>query len=146
MPLESIEHSSLVTKGEKYIRYTYAEISQLDTDSFSTLGTGRLLPLLQYQPDIVAKLVDGRVIIGEAKTTGDILKTRSKKQYEEFLEHLSYQSPKGIFLLFCSWKVATSAQDWFRNHFRKYSELNVYWKVVSDVDIMRMFKWHNALG
>jgi len=137
MPLESTEHSSLIKQGEAYIRYVFSEIKMLSKDSLSPLGTGRLLPLLQYQPDIVAELMDGKIIIGEAKTDSDILSPHSKEQYEAFTLYLSQQYPKGVFLLFCSWKVATSAQDWLRNFFRRHSEIDVTCLVVSDVDIMR---------
>jgi len=137
MPLESIEHSSLVSQGNAYIRHVYSNVRLLSVDTFSPLGTGLLLPLLQYQPDIVAELMDGRTIIGEAKTVEDILRTHSKEQYKAFLSYLSKQSPQGIFLLFCSWKVATGAQDWIRNYLRRHSEIDVAWVVVSDVEIMR---------
>ena len=137
MPLESIEHSSLVNRGEAYIRHVYSDVRLLSADSFLPLGTGRILPLLKYQPDIVAELINGKIIIGEAKTINDILRPHSKEQYSAFMLYLSQQSMQGDFLLFCSWKVATSAQDWLRNLSRRHPEMNVTWKVVSDVDIMR---------
>lgn len=137
MPLESIEHRSLVNQGEAYIRLVYSGLRQLSTDTFMPLGAGRILPLLQYQPDIVAELIDGKTIIGEAKTDNDILRSHSKEQYNAFISYLSQQAAQGIFLLFCSWKVATSAQDWLRNFLRRYSEIGVTCAVVSDVDIMR---------
>jgi hypothetical protein len=96
------------------------------------------LPLLDYQPDIVAELLDGRTIIGEAKTNNDILSTHSKEQYIAFISYLSQQSVKGTFLLFCSWKVAVSAKGWLRNFFRKHAETNVGSAVVSDIDIVRL--------
>jgi len=137
MPLESIEHSSLIKQGEAYIRYVYSNIRSLSTDSLSPLGTGLILSLLQYQPDIVAELIDGRTIIGEAKTDFDILRSHSLEQYESFISFLSQQSPKGILLLFCSWKVSTSVQDWLRNFFRRRSDIDITCEVVSDVDIVR---------
>jgi len=137
MPLESTEHNSLVTQGGAYIRNVYSDIKLLSTDSFSPLGAGRFLPLLQYQPDIIAELMDGRTIIGEAKTGKDILRVHSIAQYEAFISYLSQQSLKGIFLLFCSWKVATSAQDWLRIFLRRHSETDVTCVVVSDVDMKR---------
>jgi len=137
MPLESIEHSSLIKHGEAYIRQVYSDVRLLSIDSLSPLGTGRLLPLLQYQPDIVANLMDGRTIIGEAKTENDVLRLHSTKQYEAFISYLSQQTPKGMFMIFCSWKVATSVQDWLRNFFRKHNEFDVTCLVISDVDMMR---------
>jgi len=137
MPLESTEHRALINQGAAYIRHIYSDLRLLSTDSFAPLGTGRMLPLLQHQPDIVAELMDGRTIIGEAKTDKDILKTHSKEQYKEFISYLSQQCPQGVFMLFCSWRVATSAHDWLRNFLRRHSEIDVTWKVVSDVDIRR---------
>ena len=137
MPLESIEHNSLILQGEAFIRSVYSDIKFLSTDSLSHLGTGRILPLLQYQPDIVVELLDGRTIIGEAKTDNDILSTHSKEQYKGFISYLSQQSLPGILILFCSWKVAASVHDWLRNFLRRHSEYNIAWVVISDVDIMR---------
>ena len=137
MPSESIEHNILVTQGEAYIRRVYSDVRMLSTDSFSYLGTGRILPFQQYQPDIVAELIGGRIIIGEAKTINDILRPHSKEQYKAFIIYLSQQSTNGIFLIFCSWKVATSAQDWLRNFFRCHPDIDITCVVVSDVEIKR---------
>jgi len=137
MPSESTEHSTLVEGGAMYIRRTYSNIKLLSTDTFSPLGAGRLIPLLDHQPDIVTELTGGRIIIGEAKTDSDALRPHSQEQYKSFITYLSQLNPQGIFLLFCSWKVAPGAYDWLRNYMRKQEGIEVSWEVVSDVDVTR---------
>ena len=138
MPNESIEHSLLVEDGANYIRKKYSGITTLSTDDRAHLGSEKLLPYLGCQPDVVCRLSDDSLIIGEAKTEADTLRKHSKLQYLAYLEYLARQSHPGILIVFCSWKRAVSLEDYLRGLAAKMPPSDVQWCVVSDAEMAKI--------
>lgn len=82
------EHQKLVDSLMNAFKEKGYEILEVDSKDYSQPEKfGR------HQPDIVAKTPEGLIVIGEAKTSNDIISERSKEQYWDFSTRQMAEGP-----------------------------------------------------
>ena len=81
-------HQKLVEALIKALKGKGYEILNADNKDYPSLEK-----LGRHQPDIVAKTPEGLIIIGEAKTSNDIISERAKEQYWDFSARQMAEGP-----------------------------------------------------
>lgn len=88
----------------------------------SDMSDNRPLPLLTpegYRPDVMYHFGD-MLIIGEAKTSNDVDREHSLKQYESYIRRCSLFSGKAMFILAVPWLEYATANNITKRIKKKY--------------------------
>ena len=109
---ESEDHSDLVALLHRYIsdRFCEGQRSRVITDSIGSEWRTRPPSIAGYVPDAYVMLDDlGRVVIGEAKSIGDLENSHTEAQVTAFLERCG-RVEGSAFLLAVPWPVERLAR------------------------------------
>ena len=117
---ESGKHKKLV---ELIIEYVEGRVGQ-DYICFieSDFSDERPLPQLTaegFRPDVSYEY-NGLMIIGEAKTSDDVLREHSLAQYESYLKKCSLYNGKAEYVMAVPWMEKASANNVVKNIKKKY--------------------------
>lgn len=109
---ESEEHSNLVAMLHSYISHRFCEgrSERVLTDSVSRQSPNRPPPIEGYVPDAYVMLDElGRIVIGEAKSMGDLENSRAEAQITAFLRRCGIVEGS-VFVLAVPWPVERLAE------------------------------------
>lgn len=132
---ESSEHRHLIDKGCKYICSKHPESTSVRIDEYAPLGTPKALYYLDHEPDIVVEGSD-YLVIGEAKTSKDILTAHSKRQYDDYLKSGTYEKKEVYFYLFVPWDAYAGACNYLNKRCKTPGLNTVHCAVVSEVEMI----------
>ena len=121
---ESEEHSSLVVMLHRYIsdRFCGGQGARVYTDSVSSESRIRPPSIEGYVPDAYLTLnEEGRVVIGEAKSLGDLENSHTEAQVTAFLRRCGMEEDS-TFILAVPWPVERLARVLLTN-FQKTEQL-----------------------
>lgn len=114
---ESEEHSNLVTLLHSYIsdRFCEGQGARVITDSIGSESRTRPPSIAGYVPDAYVMLDEpGRVVIGEAKSIGDLENSHTEAQISAFLERCA-RVEGSVFLLAVPWPIERLARALLTN-------------------------------
>lgn len=124
---ESSNHQILV---ERLVQWMQQNIANLEravvlVDSPTTAATNRPPAIGGYNPDVFCRPIgEGHVLIGEAKTAGDIENKHSRDQFRAFLVYLKqYQS--GTLVVAVPWRAVGQAISLVRFLQRETDTMNI---------------------
>ena len=109
---ESEEHSKLVAMIRSYIadRFCEGQGDRVITDSIGSQSRTRPPSIAGYVPDAYVILDDlGRVVIGEAKSIGDLENLHTEAQVTAFLERCA-RAEGSVFILAVPWPIERLAR------------------------------------
>ena len=132
---ESEEHSNLVALLHSYItdRFCEGQGHRVITDSIGSESCIRPPPIEGYVPDAYIMLDElGRVVIGEAKSIGDLENSHTEAQVAAFLERCA-RVEDSAFLLAVPWPVERFARAFLTNLQVKEGLTNVETIVLSEL-------------
>jgi len=121
---ESQEHSNLVAILHRYIseRFCEGRGECVLTDSVGRRSLNRPPPIDGYVPDAYTMLDEqGRVVIGEAKSMGDLENPHTEAQVTAFLRRCG-MAEGSAFVLAVPWPIERLARS-LLTHFRDREEL-----------------------
>ena len=114
---ETEEHSNLVAILHSYIsnRFCEGRWERVYTDSVSSESSARPPPIEGYVPDAYFMLNDrGRVVIGEAKSIGDLENSHTDSQVTAFLRRCG-MAEGSAFILAVPWPIERLARALLTN-------------------------------
>lgn len=114
---ESEEHSNLVVMLHCYIsnRFCEGQPERVLTDTVSRQSPNRPPPIEGYVPDAYVMLDEqGRVVIGEAKSMGDLENSHTEAQVAAFLRRCGMVEGS-VFVLAVPWPIERLAGALLRN-------------------------------
>lgn len=112
---ESATHSRLVQHLLEWVQMNISQDNTLVLVDLPSTPPGDKPPAIGgFHPDLYCRLHDGlQVLIGEAKTAGDIDTRHSREQFRAFLLYLT-QYPAGTLLIAVPWFVVNQAKTVIR--------------------------------